>query len=80
MTNYKLKTISTTEKNLLTSQNYEQGSLTIKECSDGSSCPPIKDDQLGWYTNMKNDSGNETNNEKVTGKVLVTNKKVYVKR
>ena len=69
----------TTEKNLLTSQNYEQGSLTIKECSDGSPCPP-RDEQLGWYTNMKDDSGNETKNEKVTGKVLVTNKKVYVTR
>jgi hypothetical protein len=29
---------------------------------------------------MKDDSGVQTNNEKVTGKVLVTNKKVYVTR
>ena len=29
---------------------------------------------------MKDDSGVETKNEKVTGKVLVTNKKVYVTR
>ena len=70
----------TNEKNSLTNSAYEKGSLTINECSDGSSCPP-KDSQLGWYTNLKNDGGKiEIKNDKVTGKALVLNDTLYVSR
>ena len=60
---------------------YENGLLSIKNCSEGGKPCPIRDDQIGWYANLNKDSSNKTNkNEKVTAKVTILSSKVLVPR
>ena len=66
------------EKNSLTNQDYEKGSLSINKCSKNS-CP--KDSDLGWYSNLNDGSGTkEIKNDKVTGKILIFNDTLHVPR